>query len=73
MTRKAIPVYQRSNVRKKTTAATMTAGISIQMARTMSRMIAIPMITSARKPRKEITSTYITRIPIYLNPEKCCA
>jgi hypothetical protein len=57
ITRKAIPVYHRLNVRKKTIAATIAAGISIQISRTMSRMIAIPMMTSARNPRNEMIST----------------
>jgi hypothetical protein len=68
ITRKATPVYQRLKVRKKTMAATIAAGINIQTSLTMRRMIAIPMMTRARKPKNETISTEITEIAVHFIP-----
>jgi hypothetical protein len=58
--RKATPVYHRLNVRKKTMAAIIAAGMSIQIMRRINTMIAIPIITRAMNPSKEMMSTTVT-------------
>jgi hypothetical protein len=66
--RNAIPVYQRLNVRKKTIIAMIAAGNRSHIALRTRRIIAIPMMTRAINPMRDMTSKSITWISILLSP-----